>query len=158
MKTKNKKRILKKEFFITLFIKQNKWHKFGVLLHTFSVVFHIIKSKKYKMIPAGFLHDIGKPYVAFQDEKDKITNEYSFHNHEEISYQIIKNWKVSEYTKKLVRYHYLIRGMQKAKDRNNIERYNRMKRAFDSLNSNFIKDLKLFMHFDDLGKKSFFNK
>ena len=158
MKTKNKKRILKKEFFITLFFKQNKWHKFGVLLHTFAVVFHIIKSKKYKMIPAGFLHDIGKPYVAFQDEKDKITNEYSFHNHEEISYQIIKNWKVSEYTKKLVRYHYLIRGMQKAKDRNNIERYNRMKRAFDSLNSNFIKDLKLFMHFDDLGKKSFFNK
>ena len=158
MKTKNIKRILKKEFFITLFIKQNKWHKFGVLLHSFAVVFHIIKSKKYKMIPAGFLHDIGKPYVAFQDEKDKITNEYSFHNHEEISYQIIKNWKVSEYTKKLVRYHYLIRGMQKAKDRNNIERYNRMKRAFDSLNSNFIKDLKLFMHFDDLGKKSFFNK
>ena len=83
---------------------------------------------------------------------------YSFHNHEEISYHIIKNWKVSEYTKKLVRYHYLIRGMQKAKDRNNIERYNRMKRVFDSLNSNFIKDLKLFMHFDDLGKKSFFNK
>ena len=158
MKTKNKIRILKKEFFITLFIKQNKWHKFGVLIHTFAVVFHIIKSKKYKMIPAGFLHDIGKPYVAFQDEKDKITNEYSFHNHEEISYHIIKNWKVSEYTKKLVRYHYLIRGMQKAKDRNNIERYNRMKRAFDSLNSNFIKDLKLFMHFDDLGKKSFFNK
>jgi CRISPR/Cas system-associated endonuclease Cas3-HD len=158
MKTKNKKRILKKEFFITLFFKQNKWHKFGVLVHTLAVVFHIIKSKKYKMIPAGFLHDIGKPYVAFQDEKDKITNEYSFHNHEEISYQIIKNWKVSEYTKKLVRYHYLIRGMQKAKDRNNIERYNRMKRAFDSLNSNFIKDLKLFMHFDDLGKKSFFNK
>ena len=153
-----RKRILKKEFYITLFIKQNKWHKFGVLLHTLAVVFHIIKSKKYKMIPAGFLHDIGKPYVAFQDEKDKITNEYSFHNHEEISYQIIKNWKVSEYTKKLVRYHYLIRGMQKAKDRNNIERYNRMKRAFDSLNSNFIKDLKLFMHFDDLGKKSFFNK
>jgi hypothetical protein len=158
MKTKKTKRILKKEFFITLFFKQNKWHKFGVLLHTFAVVFHIIKSKKYKMIPAGFLHDIGKPYVAFQDEKDKISNEYSFHNHEEISYQIIKNWKVSEYTKKLVRYHYLIRGMQKAKDRNNIERYNRMKRAFDSLNSNFIKDLKLFMHFDDLGKKSFFNK
>ena len=158
MKTKNKKRLFKKEFFTTLFIKQNKWHKFGVLIHTLAVVFHIIKSKKYKMIPAGFLHDIGKPYVAFQDEKDKITNEYSFHNHEEISYHIIKNWKVSEYTKKLVRYHYLIRGMQKAKDRNNIERYNRMKRAFDSLNSNFIKDLKLFMHFDDLGKKSFFNK
>ena len=56
----NLKRILKKEFFITLFIKQNKWHKFGVLLHTLAVVFHIIKSKKYKMIPAGFLHEIAK--------------------------------------------------------------------------------------------------
>ena len=155
MKTKNKIRILKKEFFITLFIKQNKWHKFGVLIHTFAVVFHIIKSKQYKMIPAGFLHDIGKPYVAFQDEKDKITNEYSFHNHEEISYHIIKNWKVSPYTKNLVRYHYLLRGMQKAKEKNHLGRYNRMKRNFDSLDEEFVSDLELFMKFDDLGKISF---
>lgn len=35
------------------------------------------------MIPVGFLHDIGKPYIAFQDEKDKITDEYSFHNYED---------------------------------------------------------------------------
>ena len=153
MKTK---RILKKEFFITLFFKQNKWHKFGVLLHTFAVVFHIIKSKKYKMIPAGFLHDIGKPYVAFQDEKDKITNEYSFHNHEEISYHIIKKWRVSPYTKNLVRYHYLLRGMQKALEKNQMARYSRMKRAYESLDEDFICDLKLFMKFDDLGKMSFF--
>ena len=45
--------------------------------------------------------------------------------------------------------------MQKAKDRNNIERYNRMKRAFDKLDSSFIKELELFMKFDDLGKISF---
>ena len=107
------------------------------------------------MIPAGFLHDIGKPYVAFQDEKDKITNEYSFHNHEEISYHIIKNWKVSQYTKNLVRYHYLLRGMQKAQEKNHLGRYNRMKRAFDKLDISFVKELELFMKFDDLGKISF---
>ena len=107
------------------------------------------------MIPAGFLHDIGKPYVAFQDEKDKITNEYSFHNHEEISYHIIKNWKVSQYTKDLVRYHYLLRGMQKAKEKNHLGRYNRMKRAFDKLDISFVEELELFMKFDDLGKISF---
>ena len=152
MKTK---RILKKEFFITLFIKQNKWHKFGVLLHTLAVVFHTFKAKKYKMIPAAFLHDIGKPYVAFQDENDKITNEYSFHNHEEISYHIIKNYRVCEYTKKLVRYHYLLRGMQKALEKNQMARYSRMKRAYESLDEDFICDLKLFMKFDDLGKISF---
>ena len=150
-----RKRILKKEFFITLFIKQNKWHKFGVLLHTLAVVFHTFKAKKYKMIPAAFLHDVGKPYVAFQDENDKITNEYSFHNHEEISYHIIKNWKVSPYTKNLVRYHYLLRGMQKAKEKNHLGRYNCMKRNFDSLDEEFVSDLELFMKFDDLGKISF---
>ena len=151
-----RKRILKKEFYITLFIKQNKWHKFGVLVHTLAVVFHTFKAKKYKMIPAAFLHDIGKPYVAFQDEKDKITNEYSFHNHEEISYHIIKNYRVCEYTKKLVRYHYLLRGMQKALEKNHMARYSRMKRAYDRLDEDFIYDLKLFMKFDDLGKMSFF--
>ena len=108
------------------------------------------------MLPAAFLHDIGKPYIAFQDEKDKLTKEYSFHNHEEMSYHIIKNWKVSEYTKKLVRYHYLIRGMQKGQEKNHIQRYNRMKRAFDKLDENFIEELKLFMKFDDMGKISFF--
>ena len=153
MKTK---RILKKEFFTTLFIKQNKWHRFGVLFHTLAVVFHVFKAKEYKMLPAAFLHDIGKPYIAFQDEKDKLTKEYSFHNHEEMSYHIIKNWKVSEYTKKLVRYHYLIRGMQKGQEKNHIQRYNRMKRAFDKLDENFIEELKLFMKFDDMGKISFF--
>lgn len=149
------KRVLKKEFYITLFIKQNKWHKYGVLLHTFAVTFHILKAKEYKMLAAAFLHDIGKPYVAYQNEKDKITKEFSFHNHEEISYHIIKKWKVSEYTKKLVRYHYIIRGMQKAKERNLLGVYKRMKRSFDKLDDNFIEDLKLFMKFDDMGKISF---
>ena len=151
-----RKRLLRKEFYITLFIKQNKWHRFGVLLHTLAVVIHTFKAKKYKMIPAAFLHDIGKPYVAFQNEKDKQTGEYSFFNHEEISYHIIKNWKVSPYTKNLVRYHYLIRGMQKAKEKNLLGVYKRMKRNFDGLDDDFIEDLKLFMKFDDLGKERLF--
>ena len=150
------KRVLKKEFYITLFIKQNKCHRYGVLLHTFAVAFHILKAKEYKMLAAAFLHDIGKPYVAYQNEKDKITKEFSFHNHEEISYHIIKKWKVSEYTKKLVRYHYIIRGMQKAKEKNHLGRYNRMKRSFENLDENFKKELELCMHFDDLGKSCFF--
>ena len=108
------------------------------------------------MLSAAFLHDIGKPYVAYQTKEDKITGEYSFHNHEEASYHIIKNWKISEYTKKLVRYHYLIRGMQKAKEKNHLGRYHRMKRSFENLDENFKKELELFMHFDDLGKSCFF--
>ena len=123
--------------------------------HTLALVIHAIKDKQYRMIPAALLHDIGKPVIAFQDEKDKTTGEYSFHNHEELSYQIIKNWKISSYTKDLVRYHYLIRGMSKAKQRNQIGKYKRMKRSYDSLDSSFTKELKLFMKFDDLAKKSF---
>lgn len=149
------KRILRKEFFITLFIKQNNWHKYSVFNHTLALVTHAIKHKQYKMIPAALLHDIGKPLIAFQDEKDKTTGEYSFHNHEELSYQIIKKWKISSYTKDLVRYHYLIRGMSKAKQRNQIGKYNRMKRSYDKLDSPFKKELKLFMKLDDLAKKSF---
>jgi CRISPR/Cas system-associated endonuclease Cas3-HD len=156
MKINKPKRIFKKEFITTLFVKQNKWHRYSVFTHTLALVFHTLKAKQYKMIPAAFLHDIGKPFVAFQDEKDKETNQYSFHNHEEISYHIIKKWKISPYTKELVRYHYLIRGMQKSEERNQIGRYNRMKRAFDSLDESFVEELKLFMYFDDLAKKSFF--
>ena len=136
-------------------MKQNNYHRFGVFNHTLAVAVHAIKNKQYKMVPAALLHDIGKPIIAFQDEKDKTTGEYSFHNHEELSYQIIKNWKISDYTKKLVRYHYLIRGMSKAKQKNQIGKYKRMKRSYDSLNDGFKKELKLFMKFDDLAKKSF---
>lgn len=45
--------------------------------------------------------------------------------------------------------------MQKAKEKNHIGRYNRMKRAFDKLDFDFLKELELFMKFDDLGKISF---
>jgi len=147
-------RILRKEFFITLFIKQNKWHRYSVLIHTLALVYHAIRAKQYKMIAAGLLHDISKPIVAYQDEKDKRTGEYSFTNHEEISYQLIKNLPfISGYTKNLVRYHYLIRGKQKAKEKGQVGRYNRLKCSSDRLDENFLKDLSIFFKFDDLAKK-----
>lgn len=51
--------------------------------------------------------------------EDIINNKYSFTDHEEISYQMIKDWPfISDYTKNLVRYHYLIRRISKAKENN----------------------------------------
>ena len=50
----------------------------------------------------------------------------------------------------------LIRGMQKAQEKNHFGRYNRMKRTFDKLDVSFIEELNIFMKFDDLGKISFF--
>lgn len=37
-------KIFRKAFFITLFIKQNNWHKFSVLGHTFALVVHATKA------------------------------------------------------------------------------------------------------------------
>ncbi|MCK5293312.1 MAG: HD domain-containing protein, partial [Arcobacteraceae bacterium] len=111
-------------------------------------------NNRYDMIMAGFLHDIGKPFVAYQDDEDIITGEYSFTNHEEISYRIIQNWFfISDFTKNIVRYHYLIRGMANAKKKNQMGKYHRMKRIYDKLDDDFIEDLKLFMKFDDLAKR-----
>lgn len=149
------KRIFRKIFFITLFLKQNKHHRYGVLIHTLAVCIHLLKFKRYNMLLAGLLHDIGKPIIAFQEEKDIIDKEYSFHNHEEISYHIIKNWYISDYTKKLVRYHYLIRGIQLAKKKGLMNKAKRLEKIFSKLDSQFIKDLEFFMICDDLGKKSF---
>jgi len=146
-------RIFRKAFFVTLFIKQNKWHRYSVLVHTLMLVYHAIRAKEYKMIIAGFLHDIGKPIVAFQDGDDRLRGEYSFTNHEEISYQLIRKLSfISDYTKKLVRYHFLIRGMEISKRKGYEGRYRRMKRIYESLDEDFVEDLKLFMKFDDLAK------
>jgi len=142
-----------KSFFITLFIKQNKHHKHSVLVHTIKVFYYCLKKKKYKMLIAALLHDIGKPVVAYQKPEDIINNEYSFTNHEEKSYQMIKNIPfISNYTKYLVRYHYLIRGMEKAKEKNKIDEYNRFSSIWKSLDEGFQKDLKQFLLCDDLGK------
>ena len=99
------------------------------------------------------LHDVGKPFSAFKKDKEDIEfNEYSFTDHEERSYQIIKNWFfVSEYTKNIVRYHYLIRDMKKSK-KEDLERYAKKKPVWDSLDEEMKDDLARFLIYDDLGK------
>lgn len=148
---------------ITIFWKQNKWHKHWVLVHTLRVTYYIIKNKKYRMIAAWLLHDIWKPVSSTIKDKEKM--EFSFIWHEEKSYQIIKNWPfISEYTKKLVRWHYLIRWTKKAyeksidqtKDKKYREHWKaehiRQKKVWDSLSDSFKKELSLFLKYDDLWK------
>lgn len=148
-----KNKILSKPFLKSLFFIQNKWHQHGVLLHTLRVLYNVIKYKDYKFIPVAILHDIGKPFVAYvKDEEDEEFGEYSFTDHEEMSYQIIKNWSfVSEYTKNIVRYHYLIRDIKKSK-KEDLARYAQKKDIWDSLDEDFHKDLERFLVYDDLGK------
>ena len=146
-------RIFSKAFLDSLFFTQNKWHQHGVLLHTLRVVYYTLKHGDFKMLAAAFLHDIGKPFVAFKkDEEDFTFNEWSFTDHEEKSYQIIKNWPfMSDYTKKIVRYHYLIRDMKKSKKEDS-HRYIQKKQIWDSLDEELQADLYRFLQYDDLGK------
>ena len=147
-------KILSKTFWITLLLKQNKYHKYGVLLHTLRVTYGAIKNKDYKFIAAGLFHDVAKPFVAYQKLEDIEVDEYSFTNHEEISYQIIKNWFfLSDYTKQIIRYHYILRDIKKCKKKNNYKRLSRLQRAFDKLDPTFIKDLEQFLIYDDYGKE-----
>lgn len=142
-----------KAFFDSLFFVQNKWHQHGVLLHTLRVVYNVVKAKEFRFLAAAFLHDIGKPFCAYKkDEEDIEYEEYSFTDHEERSYQIIKNWPfISKYTKDIVRYHYLIRDIQKSK-KEDIARYHRKKKIWDALEPYLKKDLQRFIEYDDMGK------
>ena len=145
--------IFSKPFLASFVYKQNTWHKHGVFLHTMRVTYYCIKGKDYRFIACALLHDVGKPFTAHQDEEDKIDGTYSFTNHEELSYQIIKKWKfVSEYTKKLVRYHYLIRDLKKSKEKGKLTRHKRLTRIWDGLDEEFKKDLSQFLRYDDQGK------
>jgi hypothetical protein len=147
----NKK--LSKNFFISLFWKQNKWHKHGVLMHTIKVCYHTIRLKHYNFIIPALLHDVGKPFVAFQKEEDIINGEYSFTNHEEMSYQIIKKWSfISDRTKNLVRYHYIIRDIGNSQKKNDMLRNNRLLKKWDKFDEEFKEELRKFLKCDDLGK------
>ena len=85
--------IFSKPFLESLFFTQNKWHQHGVFLHTMRVTYYCLKGGDYSFFMAGLLHDIGKPSSAFvDDDEDREFGEYSFTDHEERSYQIIKNW------------------------------------------------------------------
>ena len=142
-----------KEFLKSLFFIQNKWHQHGVLIHTLRVTYNILKAGDFKFCAAGLLHDIGKPFCAYKkDAEDMEFGEYSFSDHEEKSYQIIKNWFfISDYTKQIVRYHYLIRDLIKSKEED-LPRYESKKKIWDTLNSDIKKDLEKFLLYDDLGK------
>jgi len=140
-------------FLDSLFFMQNKWHQHGVLVHTLRVTYYALKAGDFKFFAAGLLHDVGKPFTAFKkDEEDYKFHEWSFTDHEEKSYQIIKNWFfISEYTKKIVRYHYLIRDIKKSK-KEDLPRYAQKKAIWDALDEDLQKDLQRFLHYDDLGK------
>ena len=149
-------KIYSKNFWKSLLYRQNDYHRYGVFRHTLMVVYHLFRDSQYKMLMAGVLHDFGKPYTAHADAKDiyRGRGELSFTNHEEISYQIIKNWSfISEYTKLIVRYHYLIRGMKKAKEKNQLAKYKRLQRVWNSLSKELQNDLANFLKADDLAKK-----
>jgi len=133
-----------KSFFVTLFWKQNKWHKHGILVHTLKVMYGTLKFKRLDLLPCAILHDIGKPFVAYQKPEDIKNKEYSFTEHEEKSYDIIKNWKfISERTKLLVRYHYLLRAISKNQ---------KPQELFDNLSDDIKNDLEVFLKIDDYGK------
>lgn len=145
--------IFSKPFLSSLFFTQNKWHQHGVLIHTLRVTYYSLKYNDYRFFAAGLLHDIGKPFVAHKkDQEDIDFDEWSFTDHEEKSYQIIKNWPfVSEYTKKLVRYHYLIRDIKKSK-KEDPQRYATKKAIWDTLDDSIKADLERFLRYDDMGK------
>ncbi|MFA6195084.1 MAG: HD domain-containing protein [Sulfurimonas sp.] len=152
MMNKTKNTFFSKPFLRSLLWMQNNWHQHGVLVHTLRVVYAILKARDFKFFAAGILHDIGKPFVAFQKPEDVAFSEYSFTDHEEKSYQIIKNWFfISEYTKQIVRYHYLIRDIKKSFSEDK-SRYHTKQKIWDSLSPNLQKDLEIFLHYDDLGK------
>ena len=152
-KSEIKNTILSKAFLDSLFFTQNKWHQHGVFLHTLRVTYYALKRSGFKFLGAGLLHDVGKPFCAFKkDEEDFEFHEWSFTDHEERSYQIIKNWPfVSQYTKNIVRYHYLIRDIKKSK-KNDLERFTQKSAIWDSLDTSMQEDLREFLVHDDAGK------
>ena len=154
MDTEIQNSIISKVFWRTLLFRQNNYHRYGVLLHTLKVLYTVLKTNDYRFIASALLHDIGKPFVAYQDDEDKLTGEYSFTNHEEKSYQIIKNWFfISKWTKNIVRYHYIIRDIRKCKEKNNTTRLKELEESWTQLDNKFINDLETFLKYDDFGKK-----
>ena len=144
--------ILSKPFWHSLLWMQNKHHRHGVLVHTLRVVYYTFKHRDFKMLSAAILHDIGKPFVAYQKPEDVAAGEYSFSDHEEVSYRIIKNWPfVSDYTKQIVRWHYLIRDIQKHTTKDP-QRARAKQTIWEDLDTEMQKDLKRFLVYDDLGK------
>lgn len=140
-------------FLDSLFFTQNLWHQHGVLVHTLRVTYYILKAREWRFVAAGLLHDVGKPLSAFKkDAEDYEFHEWSFTDHEERSYQVIKNWSfISDYTKKIVRYHYLIRDIKKSKTEDR-ERFEQKSKIWNALDADLQADLHRFLRYDDRGK------
>lgn len=140
-------------FLRSLFFMQNKWHQHGVFIHTLRVTYYTVKAGDFKLVGASLLHDVGKPFTAFKKDAEDIEfGEYSFTDHEERSYQIIKNWPfISQYTKDIVRYHYLIRDIIKSK-KEDLVRYAEKQEIWESIEPEIKEDLARFLVYDDLGK------
>ena len=147
-------KILSKPFLISLFWKQNEHHRHGVFMHTVKVIYNCIKGGRLDFVPAAILHDIGKPYTANQrKQEDVLAGTYSFDNHEELSWYMIRKCPhLSDKTKQLIRWHYLIRGMDKAKAKGQSLKYNRLLKKWNGLSSEMKADLQQFKLFDDAGK------
>lgn len=108
---------------------------------------------QYRFIVPVLLHDIGKPYYAYQDSSDLLNGIYSFTNHEELSWLIVKRWSfLSGCTKEIIRYHYLVRDMALCKAKGKPARLKRIQTRWDKLLPQMQEDLKLFIQIDDLGK------
>ena len=148
-----KNKIFSFAFLDSLFFTQNKWHEHGVFFHTLRVTYYVLKSGEFKFFAAGLLHDVGKPFSAFKkDEEDWEFKEWSFTDHEERSYQIIKNWSfISDYTKAVVRYHYLVRDIKKSK-KEDLRRYALKQAVWETLDEKMQEDLHKFLIYDDRGK------
>ena len=132
--------------------RQNEWHAHGVFLHTVKVTYYAVFKGGFKYLACALLHDVGKPITAFQNPEDIEKDIYSFTDHEERSYQIIKDWPlISDWTKLMVRHHYLIRSMSKEKDRNP-DLYVEKRAAWESLPEELKVELAKFLKYDDLGK------
>ena len=153
MSVKIKNSVFSFPFWHSLVWVQNKYHQHGVFVHTIRVVWELFKAKHHTMLLAGLLHDIGKPFVAYKkDEEDVTFGEYSFTDHEEMSYNLIKKLPfISSYTKNLVRYHYLIRDIKKSKTED-LQRYRKKQAVWEHLDGEFCNDLVLFLECDDKAK------
>lgn len=130
-------------------------------MHTLKVFWLALVSES-KFCAAALFHDIGKPLVATLDEDGY---DYSFTNHEERSYQIVKNWPfISEFTKDLIRHHYITRRIERDSERlkegkNSSngdlvtqEGINEMIKTYNSFSREFKMDLKKFKVLDDKAK------
>ncbi len=141
-------------FLRSLFWIQNTWHQHGVLVHTLKVTYFSLRKGYWDLFTSALLHDIGKPFVANQKETtDRRTDIYSFNNHEEYGFHVIKKCPlISQRTKNIVRYHYLIRGIELSHKRQQANKHRRLTRIWNNLSPQMQDDLVRFKEIDDLGK------